>query len=205
MKIKKYDKNLNAHVDLQDSFSKNETVNEKSENSNAKAYNKNADLKESYEYEKVQQQSNHDKPDFFNNKSSKPMITVNPKSRSKSIARRSYKRSTSLQIQQSIKRKKNLNFTIMITIVFFCCQLPIRIFLCWSYLLHYFKPIAMDYNQREDISYIYNINLLSQFTTLIYFLHCISNCIIYNILSIKFRRVFIKSFRNILFFKFKFN
>ena len=108
---------------------------------------------------------------------------------------------------QKKKRKNNLVFIIIITIVFFCCQLPVRIFLCWSYLLHHFFPITLDAGSKIEIdeSHIFIINLISQITTLVYFLHCISNSIIYNILSAKFRRAFLTSIKNVLLFRSKFS
>ena len=115
---------------------------------------------------------------------------------------------TSVILIQNTKRKNHLNFIIIVTIVFFCCQLPVRIFLCWSYLINQFSPIVVNDNNLEikvDESNIFLINLISQITSLIYFLHCISNSIIYNILSAKFRKAFLTSIKNILLFRLKVN
>ena len=92
--------------------------------------------------------------------------------------------------------KKKMNFTIfisLITLIFFCCQLPLRIFLTWSYFKSYYSFSMTEESEIETESelHIYIINMISYGTTLIYFLHCISNPIIYNILSIRFRKAFI--------------
>ena len=86
-------------------------------------------------------------------------------------------------------------FTIIIssiTIVFFCFQLPVRVFLCWSYLNHYLLTFVWNQDLIIDDSNINIISLVSHITSLIYFLHCISNPIIYNVVSNKFRKAFIQ-------------
>lgn len=114
------------------------------------------------------------------------------------------RREKSLKKESSINRKstlasptkaynEKLKFTIvnsMVTLAFFCCLLPAKIFLFWSYILHYFFPVPMhdDTVVRDDD--LYTINLISYCTSLIYFFHCISNPIIYNISSAKFRSAF---------------
>jgi hypothetical protein len=85
----------------------------------------------------------------------------------------------------------------LITLAFFCCHLPVRIFLCWAYLLHYIEPFHLSETQNElveesKLNNINFINLISHLTTLVYFLHTISNPIIYNVASIKFRKAFMK-------------
>ena len=104
-----------------------------------------------------------------------------------------------LFINQKGKRKNNLFFIIIVTIVFFSCQLPLHIFLCWSYLIdHFYLQTNLVLIAEEEhialINFIYNILLF------IYFLHCISNSIIYNILSDKFRKAFLSSIRNLFIF-----
>ena len=94
--------------------------------------------------------------------------------------------------------KKKSKFTIIfliMAIVFFCCQLPVRIFQCWSYLHFYTSSKNAGEGVVEQLSELELkfINILSQALSLIYFLHCISNPIIYNIQSSKFR--------NFLYFK----
>ena len=98
---------------------------------------------------------------------------------------------SSLSIQKS-----NLTIIFLImAIVFFCCQLPVRIFQCWSYLHFYTSSKNAGEGVVEQLSELELkfINILSQALSLIYFLHCISNPIIYNIQSSKFR--------NFLYFK----
>ena len=101
---------------------------------------------------------------------------------------------------QSLKRSETtynkVNFTVvisLITLIFFCCQLPIRIFLLWSYFTHNVSPPPMLISDETPIvtNEINFINIISNTATLIYFFHCISNPIIYNLLSIKFRRAFL--------------
>ncbi|CAF0870888.1 unnamed protein product [Brachionus calyciflorus] len=102
---------------------------------------------------------------------------------------------------QSLKRSgeassyNKVNFTVvisLITLIFFCCQLPIRIFLLWSYYRHYISPPLIANETPPTVTNEINfINIISYLATLIYFLHCISNPIIYNLLSIKFRRAFL--------------
>lgn len=116
-------------------------------------------------------------------------------------ARPKFRRSTIYKStnNQNLSTTK-FNFTIVIsfiTLIFFCCQLPCRAFLLWSYLKHYFAPpppLTVTETGEEPITLkndLFYINLVSHLTTLIYFLHCISNPIIYNILSIKFRKAFL--------------
>lgn len=97
---------------------------------------------------------------------------------------------------QSIKSKyssyNKINFTIvisLITLIFFCCQLPIRIFILWSNFRQYYSPpLFINNSATNDINLI---TIISDITTTIYFFHCISNPIIYNLLSAKFRRAFL--------------
>lgn len=109
----------------------------------------------------------------------------------------------SSRLRRTSHKNSNLNtskfnFTIVIsfvTLAFFCCQLPCRIFLFWSYLTHYFAPPPLiNSNGEEPIAVkndLFMINLIANLTKFIYFLHCISNPIIYNLLSIKFRKAFL--------------
>jgi hypothetical protein len=92
---------------------------------------------------------------------------------------------------------RKLSFTIILTIVFFCCQLPIRIFICWANWKNNFSPILMDEHDIESREYFYLTDFISRSTTLIYFLHCVSNPIIYNALSVKFRNAFIFTVKNL--------
>ena len=94
----------------------------------------------------------------------------------------------------SIKNKINYTTVIsLITLFFFFCQLPVRIFLSWSYLNVYFNLLSVDSTNDDDLAMqekFRRINLISNFASLIYFFHSISNPIIYNISSTKFRNAF---------------
>ncbi len=84
-----------------------------------------------------------------------------------------------------------INFTIIlsfVTFAFFLCQLPMRIFITWSYCLNYFHKEYME-TMSENERLV--VSMFSNVSTIIYFFHCISNPIIYNLLSLKFRRAFI--------------
>ena len=90
---------------------------------------------------------------------------------------------------------KNSNYTIIIlfvTLFFYCFQLPLRIFLLWSYSKSYAFNFDISDRTGSDYTedYIDNVNFISNTVKLIYFLHCISNPIIYNIISTKFRKAF---------------
>jgi hypothetical protein len=100
---------------------------------------------------------------------------------------------THFSIKNKIKTIINISF---VTLAFFSCQLPIRVFLLWSYLHNYFTSIEPEFITEERFNLI---NIISYLSTFIYFLHCISNPIIYNISSTKFRKAFFNSslFRNI--------
>jgi hypothetical protein len=71
--------------------------------------------------------------------------------------------------------------------VFFCCHLPIRIFIFWSYIANYLSPIVLNEANAINNFRVRLTDLISNIATLIYFLHTISNPIIYNFSSIKFR------------------
>ena len=89
---------------------------------------------------------------------------------------------------------KNSNYTIIIlfvTLFFYCFQLPLRIFLMWSYSKSYAFNFDTDRTGSDYTeNYIDKVNFVSNSVKLIYFLHCISNPIIYNIISTKFRKAF---------------
>lgn len=76
----------------------------------------------------------------------------------------------------------------ILTILSFWCQIPIRLFICWSYLNSYFSKFGNNYYENfieknyEIIIVCYNV------FSLIYFLNIIFNCIIYNIYSDDFRK-----------------
>ena len=96
---------------------------------------------------------------------------------------------------------RKLSFTIILTVTFFCCQLPIRIFICWANWKNTFSPVLIDENKTENIESYYHVDLISRSTTLMYYLHCVSNPIIYNIFSFKFRKAFLFVVKNLFSFK----
>jgi hypothetical protein len=111
------------------------------------------------------------------------------------------KRDSSLKYKSPRRESRSTytNFTTIIslvTLIFFCCHVPVRIFLVWSYFKHYLAPPIIDpYESSQSPAAVSQelrtINLISDITKLIYYLHCISNPIIYNIVSIKFRKAFL--------------
>ena len=107
--------------------------------------------------------------------------------------------SSSLSTPKNIKKNlynNNRRFTITISIVsvvFYCCQLPTRFFLCWSYANDRIEIIYANIDSQSLESFS-SFSILSHTFNLIYFLHCVSNPIIYNLMSTKFSR----SFRNVV-------
>ena len=104
--------------------------------------------------------------------------------------------SSSLSTPKNIKKNlynNNRRFTITISIVsvvFYCCQLPTRFFLCWSYANDRIEIIYANIDSQSLESFS-SFSILSHTFNFIYFLHCVSNPIIYNLLSSKFRKEFI--------------
>ena len=82
-----------------------------------------------------------------------------------------------------------------LTIVSFWCQMPIRIFIWWSYTNTYSSKFGADYygsfieNNFNTIFVYYNIFIL------IYFLDMVFNSVIYNIFSAQFRKELAKLLR----------
>ena len=162
---------------------------------------------------------NHSKNSYYTSSSAK-CINHNPKSREASTSMLNV-RQRSLSVSEILTVQKNsaasetsalksqnhicktvaknntigkLKFTIIIssiTIVFFCFQLPVRIFLCWSYLNHYMAIFVWN-DKLIDESNFYIVDVISHLTKIVYLLHCISNPIIYNVVSNKFRKSFIQ-------------
>ena len=117
------------------------------------------------------------------------------------------RRPTQYSLRRELTRSK-LKFTIvisMVTLAFFCCQLPVRIFISWSYLTQYFmiQPEHEEQPVKENLLFI---DICLNTTKLIYFFHAISNPIIYNILSRKIRKVILSltTFKKTRLFQFSF-
>ena len=99
-----------------------------------------------------------------------------------------YSRSQSVSNQNGISGQVMIN--LFVSLFFYCCVLPVRVFLLWSYLNTYLvtrsKDYAMDFTEKQ-----FNIiNTIANTVKVIYFTHCVSNSIIYNIVSTKFRKAF---------------
>ena len=94
----------------------------------------------------------------------------------------------------SRKIESELKSTITISIlsvIFYCFQLPARLILCWSYLYDTFGIKYENIESRSSKSLnLFDISL--HIVIVIYYLHCVSNPIIYNVLSSKFRESFLK-------------
>lgn len=102
-------------------------------------------------------------------------------------------RKDSLASHLNTNRLKNSKYTIIISIVaiiFYCGQLPVRIFQSWSYTHYYVHMKTKPETHLLDDLNIDVINFINRVSSLIYYLHCISNPIIYNFLSTKFREGF---------------
>ena len=135
--------------------------------------------------------------------------------------------SNNLTLNSHAKRVSNkINFTIIlsiITLIFFLCQLPIRIFLLWSFIWLYRNSNEYDFVMDKTLvslnssttsnNYLFSqdssthlTDIISNITTLIFFLHCISNPIIYNLASAKFRKTFLSltTFKSLKLFKISF-
>ena len=92
---------------------------------------------------------------------------------------------------KALNMRKRFTITILsMTVAFFCCQLPIRIFILWSFSYQLRQSSSIEYS---EINYEL-INIISFVARLIYFLHGISNPLIYNISSSKFRHAFLSLF-----------
>lgn len=91
----------------------------------------------------------------------------------------------------SFRQKSKLYHSTMIIIFvassFFFGQIPIRVFMLWSALWSSANPV---YNLSE--SAVLKLNLIDNLTTMIFFIHCLLNPVIYNLVSDRFRRAFIE-------------
>lgn len=100
--------------------------------------------------------------------------------------------------KKSIITKRKLTITLcLISIAFFFCQLPIRGFQIFN-IFYEFESLGVE---EHDYIKFKIINIIFLFTKLLYFLHGMSNPIIYNLMSTKFR----KSFKKVIFCRIAFN
>ena len=79
----------------------------------------------------------------------------------------------------------------IVSVLFYCFQLPARLILCWLCLngtmkTDYEKNKTQSLNDSDLFKYLLHTVIL------IYYLHCVSNPIIYNLLPSKFRKSFLK-------------
>ena len=102
-------------------------------------------------------------------------------------------RASILAYQKCVKERRFTITLSLVSIIFYCFQLPSRLFLCWSYLN---DTMEIDYESSDShsIESFSLFNILSEIFALIYFLHCVTNPIIYNLLSSKFRKSFMSVF-----------
>ena len=116
---------------------------------------------------------------------------------------KSYKSSSSSSLASmdfvlKLKANKKYRSTAQIsylTILSFWCQMPIRLFICWSYTNSYSSKFGVDFygsfieNNFSTLCVYYNIFIL------IYFLDIVFNSVIYNIFSAQFRKELAKLLR----------
>ena len=176
LKIKMYNENKEEICELGNAISKRST-NSKSinndENSNTNNNVSNA-LKISEKPLFVSGMSLNDMHDLkYHNRNSK--VKFNMESRTKSVV-----------------AKRKLTITLcLISIAFFFCQLPIRCF----QIFNIFYEFESSNVEENDYIKFKILNIIFLFTKLLYFLHGMSNPIIYNLMSTKFR----KSFKRVIF------
>ena len=98
---------------------------------------------------------------------------------------------TSIDLFFKLKAKQKYKSTAKISILSilsFWCLVPLRLFICWSYVNSYSYMFGHSYydsfigNNYKTIFIFFNIS------TIVYFLNFVFNCIIYNIFSVQFRK-----------------
>ena len=102
--------------------------------------------------------------------------------------------SRSLLIHKNCIKERRLTIIIsFVSFLFYCCQLPSRLFLSWAYI-NDMMEINYETSDSQLLDNFSLFNILSEVFALIYFLHCVTNPIIYNLLSSKFRKSFMSVF-----------
>ena len=119
-----------------------------------------------------------------------------------SLRRKSFNHSSKInpysKSRKSVINKRKLTITLcLISIAFFFCQLPIRCFQIFN-IFYEFESLGVE---EHDYIRFKIINIIFLFTKLLYFLHGMSNPIIYNLMSTKFR----KAFKKVIFCRTVFN
>ena len=96
-----------------------------------------------------------------------------------------------------IKTKRQFKSTAKIsilTVLSFWCQVPIRLFTCWSYMSAYSSRLGQNYYESFIGNNYTTIFIYFNISTIVYFLNFVFNCIIYNIFSVEFRKEIKKFF-----------
>jgi hypothetical protein len=100
--------------------------------------------------------------------------------------------------RKSVINKRKLTITLcLISIAFFFCQLPIRFFQIFN-IFYEFESLGVE---EHDYNKFKIINIIFLSTKLLYFLHGMSNPLVYNLMSTKFRN----SFKKVIFCRIAFN
>ena len=103
----------------------------------------------------------------------------------------------SLSSNFKLKAKQQFKSTTKIsilTILSFWCQVPIRLFTCWSYMSAYSSKLGQNYYESFIGNNYKTIFIYFNISTIVYFLNFVFNCIIYNIFSVEFRKEIKKFF-----------
>lgn len=91
---------------------------------------------------------------------------------------------------QLISKRKQTIMICFVSLAFFICQLPIKVFQMFN-TFYEWQPAA---NEEVASRRFFILNMIFLCTKLLYFLHGMSNPIIYNLMSTKFN----ESFRNVI-------
>lgn len=89
------------------------------------------------------------------------------------------------------KRKQTITLC-LVSLTFFFCQIPVKIFQIFN-SFYQFESVSEEY----DVMIFKRMNIIFLLSKLLYYLHSMSNPIIYNLMSTKFNR----SFKNVIFCK----
>lgn len=124
---------------------------------------------------------NHEMNEFSENKSSNSLLNYNCK-----------KSPDSFRANRFMAKRKQTTTICLISLAFFFCQIPVRLFQIFN-TFYEFESSNSDY----DVYKFKILNIIFLSSKLLYYLHGMSNPIIYNLMSTKFSR----SFKNVIFCK----
>ena len=96
-----------------------------------------------------------------------------------------------LKAKQKFKSTAKIS---ILTVLSFWCQVPIRLFTCWSYTSAYSSKLGQNYYESFIGNNYKTIFIYFNVSTIVYFLNLVFNCIIYNIFSVEFRKEIKKFF-----------